>query len=73
MKSLEQIKQEYALSKRFKSWENFCSVANDNMFVRAIDEIATLYAEYRTRFILSTRSFTAALQPAGVALQEHFG
>lgn len=73
MKSLEQIKHEYALSKRFKNWESFCFVANDNMFVRAVDEIATLYAEYRTRFLLSTRSFTAALVPAGVALQEQFG
>lgn len=67
MKSLEQIKHEYAVSKQFKSWENFCFVANDHMFVRAVDEIATLYAECRTR------SVTAVLLPAGRTLQEHFG
>lgn len=55
MKPLEQIKNEYALNKKFKSWENFCFMANDNMFVRAVDEIAMLYAEYCSRFILSSR------------------
>jgi len=45
MKSLDQIKNEYALSQKCKSWENFCLVANDNMFVQAVDEIAILYAE----------------------------
>ncbi len=55
MKSLEQIKNEYAINRKFKSWENFCLVANDNMFVRAVDEIATLYANYLTQLILSRR------------------
>jgi hypothetical protein len=67
MKSLEQIKNEYALSKKFKSWENFCFVANDNMFVRAVDEIATLYAEYCARFIISPRQMIRQLQ------SEHLG
>ncbi len=44
MKSLEQIKNEYAVSKKLKSWENFCLVANDSMFVKAVDEIAAMYA-----------------------------
>jgi hypothetical protein len=55
MKSLEEIKNEYALSKKCSSWENFCFVANDNMFVRAVDEIATLYADYCARLILAPR------------------
>ena len=55
MKSLNDIKNEYAKSKKTKSWEDFCFVANDNMFVRAVDEVATLYAEYCARFILSPR------------------
>ncbi|MFA6057722.1 MAG: hypothetical protein WC756_05965 [Taibaiella sp.] len=62
MKSLDQIKNEYALSKKFKSWENFCLVANDNMFVRAVDEIATLYAAYCARFTFSTRQVLRQLQ-----------
>ena len=62
MKSLEQIKNEYALSKKFKSWENFCFVANDNMFVRAVDEIATLYAAYCAKFIFSPRQALRQLQ-----------
>lgn len=56
MKSLEQIKNEYALDKKFKSWENFCFMANDSMFARAVDDIARLYAEYRTRFFLSAQN-----------------
>lgn len=67
MKSLEQIKNEYAWSKKFKNWENFCFVANDNMFVRAVDEIATLYAEYCSRFIFSPRQAFRQLQ------NEHLG
>lgn len=63
MKSLDQIKHEYAVNKKFKNWENFCFVANDNMFVRAVDEIATLYAEYRTRFLLNTQLVTKSLNP----------
>jgi hypothetical protein len=62
MKSLEQIKNEYALSRKFKSWENFCLVANDNMFVRAVDEIATLYAAYCARLISSSRQMLRQLQ-----------
>lgn len=72
MKSLEQIKNEYAVSKKFKSWENFCLVANDNMFVRAVDEIATLYAEYRTRFIQSAQLVVKSLHPSEL-LAEQFG
>lgn len=53
MKSLEQIKEAYALGRKFKSWDHFCFVANDNMFIQAIDEIAGTYAEYRTRLILA--------------------
>jgi len=53
MKSLNQIKKEYAIGKKFKSWEDFCSMANDSMFAAAVDEIAALYAEYRARFILN--------------------
>lgn len=55
MKSLEQIKNEYALSKKYKSWEDFCFIANDSMFARAVDEIATLYAEYRMQFMLHVK------------------
>ena len=72
MKSLEQIKNEYAISKKFKNWENFCLVANDNMFVRAVDEIATLYAEYRTRFIQSAQLVTKSLHPSELLI-ERFG
>jgi hypothetical protein len=72
MKSLEQIKNEYAISRKFKSWDNFCFVANDNMFVRAVDEIATLYAEYRTRTALSTQ-FIAKTLRAGEQPVERFG
>jgi len=53
MKSLNQIKNEYAIGKKFKSWEDFCFMANDSMFAAAVDEIAAIYAEYRTRFILN--------------------
>ena len=60
MKSLDQIKNEYAQSKKFASWENFCLVANDNMFVRAVDEIANLYAACKTKFIIN-RSFNQQL------------
>ena len=72
MKSLDQIKNEYAVSKKFKSWENFCFVANDNMFVRAVDEVATLYAEYRTRFLLGTQRVTKSLNPSEFFI-EQFG
>lgn len=72
MKSLEQIKNEYAQSKKFKSWENFCFVANDNMFVRAVDEIASLYAAYRTRFILN-RNYNQEPVNSGELLMERFG
>lgn len=61
MKSLEQIKNEYAASKNFKSWENFCLVANDGMFVKAVDEIAIIYAEYRSHFIQSTQKIIKSL------------
>jgi hypothetical protein len=61
MKSLNQIKEEYAQSKKFKSWENFCFVANDNMFARAVDEIATLYAAHSTKYILKRNLHTEAL------------
>ena len=60
MKSLDQIKNEYAQSKKFASWETFCLVANDNMFVRAVDEIANLYAACKTKFIIN-RSFNQQL------------
>jgi hypothetical protein len=72
MKSLDQIKNEYAVSKKFKNWENFCFVANDNMFVRAVDEIATLYAEYRARFILTTQMVAKSLH-ANELIVERFG
>lgn len=72
MKSLEQIKNEYALSKKCKNWENFCFVANDNMFVRAVDEIATLYAEYCARLILAPRQLIAQPQAEPVSM-ERFG
>ena len=72
MKSLEQIKNEYAQSKKFKSWENFCFVANDNMFVRAVDEIANLYAAYRTKFILN-RSFNQEPTVTKDFMMERFG
>ena len=62
MKSLEQIKNEYALSKKLKSWENFCLVANDNMFVRAVDEIATLYAAYCAKLTFNPRQMLRQLQ-----------
>lgn len=55
MKSLEQIKNEYARDRKMKSWENFCEVANDNMFARAVDEIAALYAECRLQLALSRK------------------
>lgn len=53
MKSLSQIKNEYAISKKFRSWEDFCFMANDSMFAMAVDEVAAMYADYRTRFILN--------------------
>jgi hypothetical protein len=43
MKSLSYIKAVYAQEKHFKSWEHFCSVANDAMFIRAIDDVAQLF------------------------------
>jgi hypothetical protein len=72
MKSLDQIKNEYAVSKKFKNWENFCLVANDNMFVRAVDEIATLYAEYRTRFTQSAQLIAKSLH-TNELLTKQFG
>ena len=45
MKSLSQVKTQYAEERRFKSWEHFCSVANDDMFIRAIDDVAQLFAQ----------------------------
>lgn len=48
MKSLQQIKDEYAHSKKCKNWEDFCLVANDYMFAEAVDDIATLYAACRS-------------------------
>jgi|GEM_PF-973202 len=53
MKSLEQIKHDYALGKKFNSWDHFCFLANDNMFIQAVDEIARIYAEYRTRLLMA--------------------
>jgi hypothetical protein len=72
MKSLEQIKNEYALSKKLKSWENFCLVANDNMFVRAVDEIATLYAAYCAKFTFNPRQMLRQLQGEQLST-EQFG
>lgn len=72
MKSLEQIKNEYALSKKCSNWENFCLIANDNMFVRAVDEIATLYAECCARLTQAPRQLI--LQHSGQPSDmEHFG
>lgn len=45
MKSLSHIKTCYAQEKHFRSWEHFCSVANDAMFIRAIDDVAALFAQ----------------------------
>ncbi len=56
MKTLTQIKNDYAISKKFKSWEDFCFMANDGMFAVAVDAIASLYADYRTRFILNVNA-----------------
>jgi hypothetical protein len=52
MKSLSQIKAIYAQEKHFKTWEHFCLVANDAMFIRAVDEIAQLFAESQVQNIL---------------------
>jgi len=50
MKSLNLIKDLYALEKNFKSWDHFCQVANDGMFIRAVDDIAALYAAEQAAF-----------------------
>lgn len=72
MKSLEQIKNEYAVSKKFKSWENFCLVANDGMFVKAVDEIAAIYAEYCSHFIQNTQKITKSFKISEL-ITERFG
>lgn len=51
MKSLSHIKAIYAQEKHFKSWEHFCLVANDDMFIRAIDDIAQLYADSQSNVV----------------------
>ena len=45
MKSLSHIKALYAQEKHFKSWEHFCSMANDAMFIQAIDDVARLLVD----------------------------
>ena len=52
MKSLSHIKTAYAQEKHFKSWEHFCLVANDDMFITAIDAIAVLFAESQVSNVL---------------------
>jgi hypothetical protein len=61
MKSLNQIKDEYAISKKFHSWSDFCLKANDHMFAVAVDAIAAMYADYRTRFILNVNARTTII------------
>jgi hypothetical protein len=51
MKSLSHIKAIYAQEKHFKSWEHFCLVANDELFIRAIDDIAQLYADSQSNTV----------------------
>ena len=72
MKSLDEIKNDFARLKGHKSWEKFCFLANDNMFVQAVDEIAKAYAEYRTRFLLNA---TTNIKPLVLedAPKEYFG
>ncbi len=72
MKSLDEIKNDFARLKGHKSWERFCFLANDNMFVQAVDEIAKAYAEYRTRFLLNQTTNIKALVYEDV-VREHFG
>ena len=47
MKTLQIIKDEYAKNKHLKNWEHFCLVANDNMFIQAVDDIAELFTKSR--------------------------
>lgn len=72
MKSLDEIKNDFARLNGHKSWEKFCFLANDNMFARAVDEIAKAYAEYRTRFLLNGATNIKPLVFED-AVREHFG
>lgn len=69
MKTLQIIKDEYAADRRFKSWEHFCLVANDNMFIQAIDEIAELFAKNK---LMETFNF-AKLKISEDATRAFFG
>ncbi|PSK92121.1 hypothetical protein [Taibaiella chishuiensis] len=72
MKSLDEIKNDFARLKGHKSWERFCFLANDNMFAQAVDEIAKAYAEYRTRLLVNGASLIKPLLTSD-HLEEHFG
>ncbi|KAA5534941.1 hypothetical protein F0919_10100 [Taibaiella lutea] len=52
MKSLNHIKATYAQERNFHSWEHFCLVANDDMFIQAVDTIALLFAEAQVSNVL---------------------
>lgn len=52
MKSLNHIKATYAQERKFHSWEHFCLVANDDMFIQAVDTIAVLFAEAQVSNVL---------------------
>jgi len=52
MNSLNHIKAAYAQEKHFKSWEDFCLMANDDMFIQAVDTIAVLFAEAQVSNVL---------------------
>ncbi len=52
MKSLSHIKAAYAQERNFHSWEHFCLVANDDMFIQAVDAIAVLFAEAQVSNVL---------------------
>jgi hypothetical protein len=52
MKLLSDIKAAYAQERKFHSWEHFCLVANDDMFIQAIDAIAILFAEAQVSNVL---------------------
>ncbi len=52
MKSLDQIKQEYAIAHKFANWNHFCQLANEQKLIKAIDDIALTYAN--NRFFLRT-------------------
>ncbi len=73
MKSLDEIKQEYATRHHFSSWNHFCQVANDKRFIQAIDDIALQYARDTLSACLSYFENTYQIKKVteGYSLQIH--